>query len=99
VTRDELAAWRGRGGDAAGAVAVLEHLLPDQLRVYGPAHPFTMNTRLRLAYWLERAGDVRGAVATLEHLLDDQIGALGAEHPSTMSTRDLLRKLHRRRWR
>ncbi len=99
VTRDELAVWRGRGGDAAGAVAVLEHLLPDQLRLYGPEHPFTMNTRLRLAYWLERAGDVRRAVATLEHLLDDQIGALGADHPSTMSTRDLLRELHRRRWR
>jgi hypothetical protein len=34
--RSNLGFWRGEAGDAAGAFAELEMLLPDMLRVLGP---------------------------------------------------------------
>ncbi|WP_262850843.1 tetratricopeptide repeat protein [Sphaerisporangium corydalis] len=39
ATRNNLAHWRGRSGDAAGAAAAYEELLADRLRVQGPDHP------------------------------------------------------------
>ena len=44
---------RGRGcaprGNAGGAAAAFRELLHDQLRVFGPHHPDTLETRLELA--------------------------------------------------
>jgi hypothetical protein len=58
--RENLAHWRGEGGDPAGAVAALEQLLTDQLRVLGIDHPQTLSTRRHLA---ELQGQADDAVA------------------------------------
>jgi hypothetical protein len=54
TTRHNLASWRGRAGDAAGAAAALTELLKDRMRVQGPDHPHTLTTRHELAYWREQ---------------------------------------------
>ena len=64
ITRSNLAYWRGKAGDPAGAAAALEELLTDQLRVLGPDHPDTLITRSNLAYWRGKAGDPAGADGT-----------------------------------
>ncbi|MBT2467311.1 tetratricopeptide repeat protein [Streptomyces sp. ISL-66] len=43
--------WRGRAGDPVGAATSLTHLLNEQVRVLGPAHPDTAATREELARW------------------------------------------------
>jgi hypothetical protein len=37
--RLNLARWRGRAGDPAGAAEAFEALLDDRVRVLGPDHP------------------------------------------------------------
>ncbi|MER5474562.1 tetratricopeptide repeat protein [Streptomyces sp. NPDC002685] len=86
-TRYELAYWRGESGDATGAVAGFEELLPDLARILGPDHPHTLTTRHALAAWRGRGGDTAGAVAGFEELLPDRVRILGPDHPHTMSTR------------
>jgi hypothetical protein len=49
--------WTGEAGDAAGAVAAFEELLPDQTRVLGAEHPDTLTTRQDLDRWREAVGD------------------------------------------
>ena len=56
ATRANLARWRGRAGDAAGAVAAFAELLPIRVRVLGPEHPDTLATRHNLASWRGEAG-------------------------------------------
>ena len=56
TTRNNLAAWRGEAGDAAGAVAAFAELLPLRERVLGPEHPDTLATRHNLASWRGEAG-------------------------------------------
>jgi len=60
TTRNNLAYWRGRAGDAAGAVAALTELLPIRERVLGPEHPDTLTTRNNLALLREEAEDAAG---------------------------------------
>ncbi|GAA2788948.1 tetratricopeptide repeat protein [Nonomuraea dietziae] len=54
ITRGNLAAGRGRAGDAAGAVAAYEETLADYERVLGSDHPDTLTIRRNLAAWRER---------------------------------------------
>jgi hypothetical protein len=82
--------WRGELGDPAGAVAALEELLADRMRVLGPDHPWTMGTRHELARWRGELGDPAGAVAALEELLADRVRVLGPDHPDTLRTRESL---------
>jgi Tetratricopeptide repeat len=88
TARNNLARWRGEAGDAAGAVAALEELLADRLRVFGPDGAFT--TRGNLAYRQGKAGDAAGAAAALEELLADQVRVFGPDHPDTLLTRNNL---------
>ena len=39
ITRHDLAHWHGESGNLAGAVAGLEEMLADQLRLLGQRHP------------------------------------------------------------
>jgi len=87
TTRRNLAYLQGQAGDSSGAVAALERLLQDSLRVLGPDHPDTLTTRRNLAYWRGQAGDPGGAVAALERLLQDSLRVLGPDHPDTLTTR------------
>ena len=59
----------------------------DRLRVLGPDHPDTLNTRHNLAYWRGEAGDLTGAATATEQLLTDRLRVLGPDHPDTLSTR------------
>ncbi|PKQ30901.1 MAG: hypothetical protein CVT62_11805, partial [Actinobacteria bacterium HGW-Actinobacteria-2] len=56
-TRNNLATWRGRAGDFAGAVAGFEELLPLHVEVLGPKHHDTLTIRNNLAYWRTKAKD------------------------------------------
>ncbi|MFC6094694.1 FxSxx-COOH system tetratricopeptide repeat protein [Saccharothrix lopnurensis] len=89
-TRSKLAYWRGEAGDQAGAVAGVEALLADRLRVLGPDHPDTLNTRGKLAYWRGAAGDPGNAVAGFKALLTDHLRVMGPDHPDTLDTRSKL---------
>ena len=75
-------------GDAPGALALFEALLPDQTRVVGPDHPETLNTRSNVASCTGRVGDARRALALFEALLPDRERVLGSDHPDTLSTRN-----------
>jgi hypothetical protein len=90
TTRHNLARWRGHAGDAAGAAAALEELLPDRVRVLGPDHPDTLTTRDYLARWRGHAGDAAGAAAAFEELLPDRVRVLGPDHPDVVTTRSNL---------
>ena len=52
----QFGVWRGEAGDAAGAFAELEMLLPDMPRVLGPDHPDTLKTRSNIAFWRTKLG-------------------------------------------
>jgi hypothetical protein len=54
--RHELARWRGRAGDAAGAAAAFAELVADRSRVLGPEHPDTVKSAFALAHWQEQCG-------------------------------------------
>ncbi|HYB37805.1 MAG TPA: tetratricopeptide repeat protein [Mycobacterium sp.] len=58
ATRNNLAFWRGEGGDVAGAITEFERLLTDRIRVLGADHPDTLATRNNLAFWRGRGGHV-----------------------------------------
>ncbi|TQM78163.1 tetratricopeptide repeat protein [Saccharothrix saharensis] len=67
--RRQLAFLLNEAGDRVGAVAGLEALLADRLRVLGPEHPDTLPTRHGLARWRGEAGDTTSAIADYESLL------------------------------
>ncbi|WP_170191952.1 tetratricopeptide repeat protein [Saccharothrix syringae] len=58
----------------AGAMAALETVLADRLRVLGPDHPDTLATRHNLAFSRGKAGDPAGAMAALESGRDGRTG-------------------------
>jgi hypothetical protein len=90
ATLDMLARYancRGTAGDAAGAVAALELLLPVQLRVLGPDHPATLAARSNRARWLGETGDAGGALIAGQKVLADTLRVLGPDHPHTLGAR------------
>ncbi|PPK69796.1 tetratricopeptide repeat protein [Actinokineospora auranticolor] len=87
VIRHNLAYWRAQTGDAAGAFADLETLLPEQIRLLGRDHPDALTTRHNLAQWRGRTGDAAGALADYEALLPDRTRVLGPDHRDTLLTR------------
>jgi hypothetical protein len=87
--RHSLAWSHGEAGDPAGAVAELQELLADQVRVLGPDNPSTLVTRADLAACRGEAGDPAGAAGAFAELLDDCLRVLGPDHPETRKTADL----------
>ncbi|MFF5182143.1 tetratricopeptide repeat protein [Micromonospora sp. NPDC000316] len=63
AVRNNLAFWRGEGGDPAGAAIAFEQLLADYLRLFGPDHPDTLTARHNLASWRGEAGTCQGIEA------------------------------------
>ena len=59
-TRNNLAVWLGEAGRVDDAVAQLEVLLGDQVRVLGADHPDTLTTRENLLYWRRRLDEDAG---------------------------------------
>ena len=78
---------QGQVGRAAG---YFQRALADRLRVLGPDHPSTLNSRNNLARAYQDAGDLGRAIPLLERALADRLRVLGPDHPSTLDTRNLL---------
>jgi len=94
TVRGNLASWLGQAGRVDDAVATLEQLLSDRLRVLGPDHPHTLTTRSHLAFWLRVVGRVDEATASSEQLLNDRLRVLGPDHPDTLITRGAVAACH-----
>ena len=77
-------------GRTPDAIALLEAILPDHQRAFGPDHPNTLLTRNNLANAYQAAGRTQDAIAVVEPLLADLERVLGAEHPNTLRTRNNL---------
>ena len=56
TTRDSIAFWTGESGNAKGALALFQKLLPDQERVLGSDHPNVLRTRDNIAFLAARRG-------------------------------------------
>jgi hypothetical protein len=65
----------------------LQELLPDLVRVLGPAHPDTLATRSNVALWTGQSGDPAGGLRLYQELLPDLVRVLGPDHPGTLATR------------
>lgn len=66
TTRGNVASWTGEVGNAEGALAMFEALLPDKVMVLGRDHPDTLKTRGHVARWKGEAGDDADARARFE---------------------------------
>ncbi|MGW3957446.1 FxSxx-COOH system tetratricopeptide repeat protein [Streptomyces sp. NPDC004752] len=84
------ALWRGRAGDAAGAVSALTDLLPRMVRAVGEDHPHPLIARYVLAHLLGEMGDKAGAAAAFADLLPHMVRVLGRDHPDTLAARHCL---------
>jgi Tetratricopeptide repeat len=86
-TRHNIAHWTGESGDPAGALQLLQELLPDLKQTYGPDHPNTLSLRGNIARWTGQCGDPAGALRLLRELLPDLKQTYGPDHPNTFSLR------------
>lgn len=88
--RTAVALWTGQSGDAVGARNLLVALLRDEMRVLGPDHIYTLETRSEVAAWTGYAGNAAGARELFAVLLPDQMRVLGADNPTTLTMRNNL---------
>ena len=65
-------------------------MLADRVRVLGPDHPNTLNTRNNLAGAYDSAGRLAEAIDAWEKLLPDCRRVLGLEHPLTKLVKENL---------
>ncbi len=93
TTRNNIASWTGRVGDAREALRLFTELLPDRERVLGRDHPNTLRTRNNIAHWTGRVGDAREALRLFAELLPDQERVLGCDHPDTLRTQEAIKLL------
>ncbi|SCK61865.1 Tetratricopeptide repeat-containing protein [Streptomyces sp. AmelKG-E11A] len=93
AARSNFAFWRGRAGDAAGAVDAFAELLADQVRVFGPVHRDTLAIQGNLARMRGEAGDAAGAAEAFADLLKHMVRVHGEDHPDTLTTRSHLARM------
>ena len=72
------------------AVELYEQVLADRMRVLGPDHPNTLETRNNLAGAYDDIGRFSEAIELYERVLADQERVLGPDHPDTLTTRNNL---------
>ena len=77
-------------GHLSEAIALLEQVLTDCVRVLGEDHPDTLTSRNKLAYAYHAAGHLTEAITLYEQVLTDSIRILGEDHPNTLTTRNNL---------
>ena len=88
-TRNNIADWTGRVGDAREALRLFTELLPDRERVLGRDHPDTLTTRNNIAAWTGGVGDAREALRLFTELLPDMGAGAGPRPPRhAQDTRD-----------
>ena len=77
-------------GRLSEAIALLEQLLTDCVRVLGEDHPNTLTSRNNLAGAYESAGRLTEAITLYKQVLPDSIRVLGEDHPNTLTSRNNL---------
>ena len=77
-------------GRLSEAIALLEQVLTDCVRILGEDHPDTLASRNNLAAAYESAGRLTKAITLYEHVLTDRIHILGEDHPDTLTSRNNL---------
>ena len=82
-------------GRLSEAIALLEQLLTDSIRVLGEDHPNTLTSRNNLAGAYESAGRLTEAITLYEQLLTDCVRVLGEDHPNTLTSRNNLAATYR----
>jgi hypothetical protein len=85
-TRNNIAHWTGKCGDAQEALRLFQALLPDQTRVLGADHPNALTTRNNIAHWNGECGDAQEGLQLFQAVLPDRVRVLGADHPDTLRT-------------
>jgi hypothetical protein len=74
-------------GFHAAAEAAFRDVLAAELRVLGPDHPDTLETRRCIADEMAGRGDHAAAEAEYRDVLAARVRVLGPDHPSTLTTR------------
>ena len=77
-------------GRLSEAIALLEQLLTDCVRVLGEDHPDTLISRNNLAGAYELVGRLTEAITLYEQVLPDCVRVLGEDHPDTLASRNNL---------
>ena len=90
ASRNNLAGTYREVGRLIEAIALLERVLADSIRVLGEDHPNTLASRNNLAHTYHAGGRFTEAIALFERVLADSIRVLGKDHPSTLTSRDNL---------
>lgn len=93
TTRHLLALARAVQDDQAGAARLYAELQPDQVRIMGRDHHYTLRIRTDYASTLISLGRHSEARAELQQVLEGQTRQLGDDHPSTRSTRAALEQM------
>lgn len=78
-------------GDTSLALRALDRLLADELRVFGPDDPRTLELRHQIGLLQLGAGRRTAARTTLSDLLNDLARLHGSEHSAVAKVRDLVR--------
>ena len=87
---DAIASAYVSTGRLSEAIALLEQVLTDCVRVLGEDHPDTLASRNNLAGAYESAGRLNEAITLYEQVLPDRIRILGEDHPDTLASRNNL---------
>jgi hypothetical protein len=89
--RGNLAASYWQAGRTDEAVALLEQVVADRVRLLGEEHPDTLTARANLAasYW--QAGRTDEAIGIEEQVVAARVRLLGEEHPNTLTAAAALR--------
>ena len=82
-------------GRLSEAIALLEQVLTDCVRVLGADHPDSLTSRNKLAYAYHAAGHLTEAITLYEQVLTDSIRILGEDHPNTLTIRHNLAATYR----
>ncbi|UMP03838.1 FHA domain-containing protein [Amycolatopsis sp. EV170708-02-1] len=84
------ATWTGKAGDAAGALARFEELLPVATAALSGGDEEVLSMRHNIGYLLMELGRFEESRAAFEALVRDATHALGADHRETLHARHLL---------
>lgn len=84
------ATWTGKAGDAAGALARFEELLPIATAALSSGDEEVLSIRHNIGYLLMDLGRFEESRAAFEALVRDATHALGADHRETLHARHLL---------
>src|ERR1035438_5098284 len=79
--------YQSEQGLYSRAKAAQHAVLAAQIRVLGPDHPHTLETRHQVAREMAHLGDYDGALAEYREVLAARLRVLGPDHPSTLDTR------------